>query len=294
MGCAAFTPSLVGLASELEGQPFHLIASYNQRGNPEKALHEIFNNGLSVTSGNVTPTLQARHPGVTGITYVPYYLVFDHHGDLVYHHQGGPYHGGDRTAVLDRVRNMLKEVPVVYVGKEEYRTHAKLAAKIASGKALAGNLKKLAAAVAKSPEDAELKRLAAAVERYAMQAVKAFEAQVVKDPKRALDTLGKLAKGYERTPWGNDLVEFAKSAKEMRSKHLAAHKEFAKVQRVWKQLKARPGNGGAVRNPVDRDFRQTNRAVLDPLLAALEALEERYADVPAGKAGAHWLTLLRR
>ena len=86
MGCAAFTPSLVGLASELEGQPFHLVASFNQSGGARKALHEIFQNGLPVTSSNVSATLSARHPDVTGITYVSYYIVFDKHGDLAYHH----------------------------------------------------------------------------------------------------------------------------------------------------------------------------------------------------------------
>ena len=92
MGCKAFTPPLVGLARELEGSPFHLIASHNQRGDDASARHEIFQNGLDPLTSNVSVVKAANHSWVTGTGYVPYYMVFDHHGDLVHHHQGGPYH----------------------------------------------------------------------------------------------------------------------------------------------------------------------------------------------------------
>lgn len=205
MGCAAFTPSLVGLASELEGKNFHLVASFNQGGTPQKALHEIFQNGLSIAPPNVSATMSARHPKVSGIKYVPYYLVFDHHGDLVDHHQGGLYHGGDGKKVLGRVRALLDAVPSIYVGKAPYETHKKLASQISGGKKLSASLRKLAKAFEKTPDDPELARLIAAVERHARTEKASLENDLATNPKGAFKKLDKLSKAYSGTPWGSTL-----------------------------------------------------------------------------------------
>ncbi|MEM7165163.1 MAG: hypothetical protein AAF581_06835 [Planctomycetota bacterium] len=292
----AFTPSLVGLANELEGKPFHLIASYNQRGTAKTALHEAFENGVDPLGANVTATLQSRHPGVTGIRYVPYYLVFDHHGDLVYHHQGGPYHGGDRKAVLQRVRKMLTAVPAIYVGKAAYSTHAALARKIESGKQLGKQLEALGKELAASPDDAELARLVEAVERNAGNAVAAFQREVPRNSKAALQALGKVAKAYEGTPWGAQLLAAAKAAADRGSgkRHATASKKLQSARSLWGKLQAFKGNGSQVRNPIDKNFRSANDAALKELRPLLTALATEYPELPAGQVASRWLQLLKQ
>lgn len=295
MGCKAFTPHLVGLANELEGQPFHLIASYNQRGDARAALHEVFQNGVPLGTANVSATYQARHPGVRGTGYVPYYMVFDHHGDLAYHHQGGPYHGGDGKAVLDRVRDMLKNVPKVYVGKKPYTAHEKLAQKIAEGKKLGSALKSLAKALEEAPEDPELQRLVAAVERHAQGLVRRFDRDVTTQAKQALKSLTASAKEYQGTPWGQDLVRYADQAgaKETRKAHESAAKLFAKALAGWEQLATVRGNGGGVRNPQDKGFRSANEAMLTRITALLEQVSTEHAQQPAGRHAKELLKVMQ-
>ena len=286
---------MVGLASELEGKPFHLIASYNQRGSRGVALREIFQNGLGPVTPNVTVTLQSRHPGVRGITYVPYYLVFDHHGVLVYHHQGGPYHGGDRNAVLERVRSMIAEVPAIYVGRTPYSKHQQLAKSIASGENLGPNLTQLAELVAKSPSDTELKLLVAAVERHAKVTTRKFERDVALDEKRALGVMESTAKAYRGTPWGAALVaRAAKLDRSAKNSYAAAATELGAARNLWSELRSRTGNRGQVRNPFDVEFRAMNQEALAQLAAKLQSLSRDHADSSAGDIAASWLSLLRR
>lgn len=288
MGCAAFTPSLVGLAGELEGEPFHLVASYNQSGDSRRALHEIFQNGLPVTAGNVSATLSARHPDVTGITYVPYYLVFDQHGELAYHHQGGPYHGGDDTAVLERVRSMIAKLPAVYVGKEPYSSERRLADAISKGTRLGSSLPQLAKAVEARPQDEELKRLVEYVEHHAGRALRRFETRAATDPKGAIQELTELARAYEGTPWGASLVALAATAgdRDQKKRYNDSSKLLNRFLKSFEALQTVRGNGGQVLNPTDADFVKTNRRKLEGLKDLLVELRDRYGDTPAGKLGA--------
>ncbi len=287
---------MASLAKELEGQPFHLIASYNQGGTDETALHEVFQNGVPWTTPNVSATMHARHPGVQGTGYVPYYIVFDHHGDLVYHHQGGPYHGGDGKAVLDRVRQMLRAVPRIYVGKDSYTTHEKLAKSIASGKKLGSSLKSLAKALEDAPDDSELQRLVAAVERHATRQLRRHEQDLATQAKRAIKSLSAPAKEYRGTSWGNALVARSEelSDKETRKASEAAAKSLAKILGGWESLATVKGNGGAVRNPADRSFRAKNQEAIDRIAARLEQLVNEHGEVPAGKEAKRLLAVLRR
>lgn len=296
MGCKAFTPHLASLAKELEGQPFHLIASFNQNGTEEIALHELFQNGVPLTTTNVSATMQARHPGVRGTGYVPYYLVFDHHGDLVYHHQGGPYHGGDGKAVLDRVRKMLREVPRIYVGKALYTTHEKLAKSIASGKKLGRALKTLTQAIEETPDDPELKRLVAAVERHASEQQRHFERKLATQAKPALKGLMALAKEFRGTPWGGELVQRAEelAGKDRRKENESAAKKLAKILQAWDHLPTTRGNGGAVRNPVDPAFRSQNEAILKQIASRLESLAKEHGETPAGMRAKQLLAAVHR
>ena len=286
---------MVGLANELEGKPFHLIASYNQGQGHGPALHEIFQNGLSVDPGNVTATHQSRHPKVSGVKYVPYYIVFDHHGDLVYHHQGGPYHGGDGTDVLARVKKMLREVPKIYVGKAPFTTHKKLAAQLESGK-LAAVVKKLKKLVEENGDDPEVKRLVAAVERHSRNRGRAIERMISTDAKAALRELNGLVKALDGTAWGSEIASLQARFvdRSVRKAQESAAKKFVAVKSAYEKIPGARGNGGQVRNPVDRAFRSSNEDALNQIKGSLKKIVDEAAELPAGRRAQAMLDLLNR
>ena len=101
---------MVGLAKSLKTEPFHLIASYCQRGTKEGALTSLKKEGWSEDLKNLSVMYQTQFPKAP-IKYVPYYLIFDHTGKLRYNHMAGPYHGGDGDNYKKLVKKLLKEVP---------------------------------------------------------------------------------------------------------------------------------------------------------------------------------------
>ena len=294
MGCQAFTPPLVGLAKELEGQPFHLVASHNQRGDAKHVRHEIFRNGLEPVTTNVSVTKSAGHPGVRGTGYVPYYLVFDHHGDLVHHHQGGPYHGGDGLAVLDRVRSMLEEVPQVYVGKEPYAEHAELAAEIASGKESRGAIARLQTALDESKDDPELTRLAAFVELMVVRRAAELENRLALDPKRGFTLLDAALSDVRGTAFSAPLEKIARKYEDrnLRKRLERTAEGLASVSKTWSALETVRGNGGEVRNPLDARFRRANERELAKLVGELRSIVEEGQGLPTGRRAQLWLDAL--
>lgn len=294
MGCRAFTPPLVGLARELEGQPFHLLSSHNQSGSAEAARHEIFQNGLAPLAPNVTVAKQADHPGVKGTGYVPYYLVFDHHGDLAYHHQGGPYHGGDGNAVHDRVREMLTQVPVIYCGKEAFENHERLALELQKGHKLKKSFATLAALLKTSPEDPELLRLAGGVELYRDNLLRELRRQQATDPAGALKQLKAAVKEFEGTPWAAPLAELLTEATDRASSKAfkSAAKSLRSIEARLAKLDPVQGNAGKVLNPLDGKFREQNERSLNQIVKALKDLAAEYPDTPAGKRAAELHSLL--
>jgi len=100
---------MVGLAKSLADEPFHLIASYCQRGTKEGALAALKKQGWTKEFKNISVMNQTRFPKAP-VKYVPYYLIFDHTGKLRYHHMAGPYHGGDGDTYKKLVKELLKEV----------------------------------------------------------------------------------------------------------------------------------------------------------------------------------------
>ena len=101
---------MVGLAKSLKNAPFHLIASYCQRGTKQNALASLKKEGWSVELKNTSVMYGTQFPKAP-IKYVPYYLIFDHSGKLRYNHMAGPYHGGDGDQYKELVKQLLKEVP---------------------------------------------------------------------------------------------------------------------------------------------------------------------------------------
>ena len=67
--------------------------------------------GWSEELENMSVMYQTRFPDEVKITYVPYYLIFDHTGKLRYHHMAGPYHGGNGDKYQEQVAALLRAVP---------------------------------------------------------------------------------------------------------------------------------------------------------------------------------------
>lgn len=112
VGCRAITPGMVGLARKLEGEPFHLVASYRQRGEKDAALDHLKSQGWNEEMANLSVMSQTRYVSEDiKIAYYPYYLIFDHTGKLRFHHMAGKYHGGDGDKYQELVAKLLKEIP---------------------------------------------------------------------------------------------------------------------------------------------------------------------------------------
>ena len=100
---------MVGLAKKFKDEPFHVIASFCQRGSKEPTVEYLKSQGWSEEMANMSVMYQTRFPDEIKITYVPYYLIFDHTGKLRYHHMAGPYHGGNGDKYQEQVAALLKE-----------------------------------------------------------------------------------------------------------------------------------------------------------------------------------------
>ncbi len=169
MGCRAVTPHLVSLARRHQDKPFHLIATHRQGRPKDEVVAFIKGFGLSGDVSNFSVTNGGRHPGVAGNGYVPYYMIFDHTGRLVYDHMCGDYHGGDGLKMIEIVNKLLKEAQEIYLGKEPFAVIPKLAAQVAKKKRLAAAVKKIETELAGQPDRArraELQRLHDAVQAW--------------------------------------------------------------------------------------------------------------------------------
>lgn len=157
------------MAKELEGKPFHLLATHCQKNTRANVVKYIQGKGLEPTSPNVSVTSFGGHPKVHGNGFVPYYMVFNQHGELVHHHMCGSYHGGDGLKMIEIVNKLLKEAQEIYLGKEPFTIIPKLAAQVAKKKKLAAAVKKIETELAGQPDRArrvELQRLHDAVQAW--------------------------------------------------------------------------------------------------------------------------------
>ena len=236
MGCKAITPHLVGLAKRLEGKPFHLVAAHNQRDTKENVVSYIQGQGLAADTPNVTVTSFGRHPKVKGNGYVPYYMVFDQHGDLAHHHMCGAYHGGDGLKMIEWVDKLLKDVDAVYLGKEPFARFDKLARQVGKKKSLPAAINQIERALAGEvdrEERAELERLKSAIVDYRDRMLARAEELYAADPTRVEKHLADLAKDVKGTPLAEPvdtkLAEARKSA-DLRAA-VALYKKYEKAMR---------------------------------------------------------------
>ncbi len=113
-GCTRVTPGLVDLAKELEGKPFHLIASHCQSWGGDTALKKLQEEGWNEQMKNVT--VMSRTTFDVPARYVPYYIIFDESGKLIHHNMGGPFHGGDG---IEKYRELTRAAVAKTAGKPE-------------------------------------------------------------------------------------------------------------------------------------------------------------------------------
>jgi hypothetical protein len=237
VGCRAITPHLVGLASRLEGRPFHLIATHRQNNPRDEVVAYLRKNELSSDAPTFTVTKAGSHPKVRGNGYVPYYMVFDHHGDLVRHHMCGNYHGGDGLKMIEWVDKLLADAPDIYLGREPFERLPDLAARIGAKRKLAAAVKEAEdklGTTTDAAERAELERMLAGVKRYRDGALARTDKLIASRPSKALAVIDGLAAELAGTQLGADAE---KRAKELRAsddltRAIAIEKGFDKAVRA--------------------------------------------------------------
>lgn len=243
MGCRQITPHLVRLASRLEDEPFHIIASHCQDTSSRKeVIAYLRNNDMSAFAPNLTITKNGRHPDVRGNGYVPYYIVFDHTGKLVHHHMSGSYHGGDGLEMIEWVDKLLKDAPAIYLGKAPFEKIAPLAAKVSSGKSLGTAVKAIEGQL-EAPSDeatkAELERLHALVTKYRDGRLARLEKMQGTQPSKVMKEAKSLAKTFKGTKLATEVEAALETYKD--SETLAAgtkiEKSFRKIVKSFEKVK---------------------------------------------------------
>ena len=241
MGCKAITPHLVSLAKRLEGKPFHLVASHCQRDTQENVVNYIKSKGLSADTPNCTVTSQGRHPKVQGNGYVPYYMVFNQHGELVHHHMCGDYHGGDGLKMIEIVDELLKSVPAIYLGKETFVAVPKLAKQVGAKKNLPAALKEIENRRAGEPgrgELGELDRLTAAIQDYRARMLAEADKLMAENPPEVVPALSALQKDFKGTPLAADIdakLSEARKSADLR-KSVAIWKSYRKSMKRLEKM----------------------------------------------------------
>ena len=288
MGCRAITPTLVGLASEHEGKPFHLIASHVQPGERGDVVEFIKSQGLESDVTNLTVVKDGRHPRVKSAGSVPYYMVFDQHGDIAHHHMAGAYHGGDGTGQADVVAKLLKDTPAIYLGREPFPVLGKLARKVGQGKNVGATLKPLEASVETEPDvakQAEIRRLISVVESWRNRQIRHAVRGLERRPSGVVAQLEALAKLLKGSALADEVM--ARLAElnggDTIARGVVVEKAIAKIE---KQLaKAKPckacKKGGAKSSRAGCDAcRAKNAKSIAKLRESLDALSQDNADLP--------------
>lgn len=259
------TPQLVGLASRLQGAPFHLLATHCQRDTRENVVAYVKEEGLAADSPNMTVSSFGGHPKVKGNGYVPYYMVFDHHGDLVHHHMCGQWHGGDGLRMIELVDELLQAVPAVYLGKEPFTAVPRLAQQIGKLERLPAALAEIDKRLSGEPADAErgeLGRLSAAIDDYRVRMLGQVEDLTASDPAAVLPHLHELRKQFAGTGHG---VAIATRISELsKSKALA---DATRIDKSYRKTMQRLEQ----REPTARQLRAA-RKKLEKLIAGHDAL----------------------
>lgn len=259
---------MVSLAKKLEGKPFHLVATHCQRGEQADVVNYVKSKGLSAETPNVTVSSFGGHPKVKGNGYVPYYMVFDHHGDLAHHHMCGDYHGGDGLAMIEWVERLLAKVPAIYLGKKPFTHVADLAKRVQKCKRLPDAIKKIEALLAEDATSSaeirvEAKRLKDAVEDYRRRRLKESQALFGTDPSAVIPSLLSLQKQFMGTTGATEIADLLTKMRSSATlkKSIAIFKTYRKRMK-WLGKK----------DPPTEKMKRTVKKALEKLLVGNESL----------------------
>jgi len=197
---------------------------------------------------NLTITKNGSHPDVQGkrnedgVRLMPYYLVFDHTGNLVKHHMGGAYHGGDRWTMIDVVDELLAKTPDIYLGPEPFEQIEELVSLVVKGKHLGAVVKKIDRALANDPDaatKAELERLLGCLALYRDRRLAYVASLEGSDPSGVIPALKGIAKELKGTSLAAEVESRLTAAS--RSKTLAAaldlQKQFRRIRKRYESVK---------------------------------------------------------
>ena len=283
MGCKAITPHLVSLAKRYEGSAFHLIASHCQNQPKESVVSYIRSQGVAADTPNFTVTSFGRHPKVKGNGYVPYYIVFDHHGNLVHHHMCGNYHGGDGLKMIDWVDKLMAKAPAIYLGQEPFEHATKLAKQVSKrsklGTAVKTIEKQLAADSTSADLRADLKRLMTTVTAWRDKELARALALEASKPSRVVGSLSALAKelkGSSLAPAVEEQLAIKKKSTELKAA-VAVEKSLRKLEKSFAKLtpcKPCRRTGAISHRASCSDCMKMNRKKLKALRSKAEKLTE--------------------
>ena len=195
--CNKVTPDLIKLARRLDGRPFRIIAAHSQHSTQGAVASYVRGLGLPPDTTNFTITNFGSHPKVETSGFVPYYLVFDHHGDLARHHTAGGDHGGDGHGMYKWVDRLMKAVPEIYLGRAPFEKRPELADAVAMRRKFPEPILEIEKRLAAAPEPAlraELERLMQALRAWRDREMARVTRDLAHEPDRVLPRLQRLAR----------------------------------------------------------------------------------------------------
>lgn len=238
-GCRELVPALIRASQDLADRPIHIILTYVEDRPKQQTIAYFAGLGLSAECPNITITKDGKHPKLKSKGYLPYYLVFDHHGRLAHHHMGGAYHRGDGRKMIDLLEELSREVPDFYFGTQPFVKITPLAERVAKRKKLAGAIRE-AEEMLDPPEGqpkpdavtkAELQRLLAVVARYRDRKLKSVELIYPSQPTKVLPMLAGLKREFRRTKLGEAVdAEFKKQRTSPKLKRaVEVHQDYERI-----------------------------------------------------------------
>ncbi|MHC4925705.1 MAG: hypothetical protein ACYTG4_16805 [Planctomycetota bacterium] len=255
------------------------MATHCQQGKKENVVAYIKSKGLAADTPNVTVSSFGGHPKIKGNGYVPYYMVFDHTGQLVRHHMCGAYHGGDGMKMVEVVEDLLKKVPDIYTGREPYTQVPDLAARIGGKKDLAGALAEIEERLdgREDPAQSELERLRDSVTMYRDRELAGARRALASTPDRTVPRLKALSKDLAGTSLVADVdkaLEELDGSTDLKAA-IKVQKSLAKARKTLDKLKPcktckRQGHKG--RNSACAECNRQSRAALSTLAKRLDKL----------------------
>lgn len=286
--CNKVTPDLIKLARRLENRPFRIVAAHSQQSTRERVATYVRSLGLAENTPNFTITDFGSHPRVETSGFVPYYIVFDHHGNLAHHHTAGNDHGGDGRDMYRWVDRLVKAAPAIYLGESPFTHLPELAAAVAEKKRFPGSVLEIEKRLAAGPDAAtraELDRLLTAIRAYRDHQMETVTRDLVHAPDRVLPRLRRLSRELADTSLAADVDPRLQSLEgsEVLAASRRLHDNMRKVRLKLEKRKAcKSCRGMGIRKlqPDCSDCRAAHPEAFAKAEKQLERLVEAHPDLP--------------